>query len=43
MKDGTVINYHWEHPSRSNSWSPEMKEQARLRTLKQHHGGRENG
>lgn len=43
MKDGTFIKYHWEHKSRSKSWTPEMKEQARLRTLEQHHGGRENG
>lgn len=43
MKEGTVISYRWKHKSRSKSWTPEMKEQARLRSLRQHHGGKENG
>jgi DNA invertase Pin-like site-specific DNA recombinase len=43
MKDGAVVSYRWKNKSRSKSWTPEMKEQARLRALKQHHGGRENG
>jgi hypothetical protein len=43
MKDATVISYRWKHKSRSKSWTPEMKEQARLRSLQQHHGGKENG
>jgi len=43
MKDGMVISYRWKHKSRSKSWTPEMKEQARLRSLRQHHGGKENG
>jgi hypothetical protein len=42
MKDGTSIDYHWK-TSRSDSWTPEMKEQARLRALKQHKGGVNNG
>jgi DNA invertase Pin-like site-specific DNA recombinase len=27
MKDGSIIKHHWEHQSRSKSWTPEMKEQ----------------
>jgi DNA invertase Pin-like site-specific DNA recombinase len=42
MKDGKVINYRWKHKSRSKSWTPEMKEKARLRALEQHHGGVKN-
>ena len=34
MKDGRVINTEWEHTSRRNSWTPEMKEIARQRQLK---------
>jgi DNA invertase Pin-like site-specific DNA recombinase len=42
MRDGAVVSYRWQHKSRSKSWTPEMKEQARLRALEQHHGGGEN-
>ena len=42
MKDGTVNSYHWEHKSRSKSWTPEMKEQARKRSILQHQGGVQN-
>ena len=39
MKDGAVINNQWKHTSRSRSWSPEMREKARQRAIKQHQGG----
>jgi len=41
MKDGTFINFHWEHPSRSKSWTSDMKEKARQRSLLQHQGGKQ--
>ena len=31
--DGTETEHHWENPSRSESWTPEMKEKARERKL----------
>jgi site-specific DNA recombinase len=43
MKDGTTKEYYWKEQSRSDSWTPEMKEQARIRALKQHKGGVQNG
>lgn len=36
LKDGTTKDYTWKDPSRKNSWTPEMKEKARLRTLEQY-------
>jgi len=42
MKDGNVNSYHWEHKSRSKSWTPEMKEQARKRSILQHKGGKQD-
>jgi len=42
MKDDTIISYQWAHPSRSKSWTPEMKEQARQRSILQHQGGKYN-
>lgn len=35
-RDGTIKECNWEQRSRSKSWTPQMKEQARLRALKQH-------
>lgn len=35
LKDNRIIKEPWEVPSRKNSWTPEMKEQARQRSLKQ--------
>ena len=34
MKDGTVKDVFWTHPSRSLSWTEEMKQAARERALK---------
>ncbi len=42
MKDDTIIIYHWEHPSRSKSWTPEMKEKAKKRSILQHQGGKQD-
>lgn len=36
MKDGRIIEEKWNLESRSKSWTKEMKEQARIRALKQH-------
>ncbi|MFA7076531.1 MAG: recombinase family protein [Candidatus Izemoplasmatales bacterium] len=41
MKDGKMIDYHWKHESRSKSWTPEMREQARKRSILQHQGGKQ--
>lgn len=40
LSDGTEIDRHWEDRSRAESWSDEMKEAARQRTLERnkHHG-----
>lgn len=35
LKDGNDIEYLWKHNSRSKSWTPEMREQARIRALNQ--------
>jgi hypothetical protein len=43
LKDGTLFEYHWEHESRGKSWTPEMKEQARQKSIKQHRRGKNNG
>jgi DNA invertase Pin-like site-specific DNA recombinase len=42
MKDGKIIDYHWAHESRSKSWTPKMKEQARKRSILQHQGGKQD-
>ena len=42
MKDGTKREYQWTS-TRSESWTPEMKELARQRALKQHKGGVHHG
>lgn len=42
MKDGTIKEYQWTS-SRSESWTPEMREKARQRALIQHQGGVLNG
>ena len=34
LADGTTITKHWTPPSRKDSWTPEMKEQARQKSLK---------
>lgn len=39
LKDGAIIKHQWEHTTRSRSWSPEMREKARQRAIKQHQGG----
>ncbi len=36
LKDGTVVDVNWQHRSRRESWTPEMKEAARQRALAQH-------
>lgn len=33
MKDGRIIPYEWHYESRAKSWTPEMKEAARQRSL----------
>ena len=43
FKDSSVMDYHWKPRSRSQSWNPKMKEQARKRALKQHQGGAYHG
>ena len=34
LKDGTVVNVEWQHHSRKESWTPEMKQAAREKALK---------
>lgn len=43
MKDGTVREFFWKESSRRESWTPEMKEQARFRALNQRKGRVQNG
>jgi len=43
MKDGTSKDYQWKETSRSESWTPEMKELASKRAFKQHRGGIHHG
>ena len=43
FKDGTKVEKKWEHASRSTSWTPEMKEKARQRTLERYRKEKENG
>ncbi len=42
MKGGTTEEYQWTS-TRSDSWTPEMREKARKRAIKQHQGGAYNG
>src|SRR5574344_456883 len=39
FKDGTVQDIYWKDRSRSESWTPEMKEQARQRALNKYRKG----
>lgn len=41
LKDKTTKDYIWKDPSRKNSWTLEMREMARLRTLEQYRKERE--
>jgi len=43
MKDGTSREYIWIESSRRESWTPEMKEQARIKALNQMKGRVQNG
>lgn len=43
MKDGTSKEFYWKESSRSESWTPEMKEKASKRAFKQHRGGVHHG
>jgi DNA invertase Pin-like site-specific DNA recombinase len=43
MKDGTSREFSWIESSRRESWTPEMKEQARIRALNQMKGRVQNG
>lgn len=43
MKDKTIKEYQWKERSRSEIWTPEKREQARIRALKQIKGGINNG
>ena len=36
LKDGTTIHAEWQHRSRSESWTEEMRDAARQRALEQH-------
>lgn len=36
--DGRETEVSWQHPSRRESWTPEMREKARQRAIQQHHG-----
>ena len=37
LRDESEVDVFWEHPSRSLSWTPEMKQRARERTLQRYH------
>ena len=41
--DDTRVEQSWNTSSRSESWTPEMREKARIRALKQHKGGVHHG
>lgn len=41
LRDGTEITVEWHHKSRSESWTPEMREKARERAIKQRRKERE--
>ena len=36
LTDGRIETVSWENPSRSKSWTPEMRERARQKSLEQH-------
>lgn len=36
LRDGTETEVEWQHKSRRESWTPEMRQVARERALKQH-------
>lgn len=36
LRNDDIVDVHWKHHSRSKSWTPEMREAARERTLKRH-------
>ena len=38
LHDGTIRTLEWKDRSRSESWTPEMKERAREHALRRHHG-----
>ena len=40
LENGEVIVHEWQNPSRSKSWTPEMKEAARQKRLEYLHGKR---
>lgn len=42
LKDGSSKDFTWKDSSRKESWTPEMKKQARIRALEQHKGGKQN-
>ena len=39
LKNGSSVDVFWDHPSRSLSWTAEMREAARQKALKQHKKG----
>lgn len=39
LLDGTSKKYLWEHDRRANSWTEEMKEEARIKALERNKGG----
>ncbi len=43
MKDGTSEEYFWEEKSRSASWTPEMRERARIKEINRLKGGVHHG
>ena len=43
FKDETSVEQTWNKSSRSEAWTPEMREKARIRALKQHKGGVHHG
>jgi len=43
MKDGTSKDFYWKESSRSESWTPEMREKASKRAFEQHRGGVHRG
>lgn len=42
LEDGSIQYAEWEHKSRKESWTPEMKEKARQKTLKRNAERRKN-
>ena len=41
LKDGSTVDVEWQHHSRKESWTPEMKQAAREKALKQQRGKEE--